>query len=106
MTMSPRWRGAPRASARLGACLEACLGVGNDSTLVGLSWPRHWRLRVAVARSLVRITDNSALRARTGAAAAMVRRTSLAACGALFQRVDATTTSIAGPRASCRRDGL
>src|SRR3954470_5158599 len=101
--MSPRWRGAPRMAARfagrLVACLLACRGAGNDSTLVGLSWPRHRRLSAPMARLLVRITDSSAALARAGAAAAMVRRTSFAACGALLQRVDAMTTSTAGPRA-------
>src|SRR3982074_926848 len=100
--MSPRWRGAPRVAARL----VACLGAGTDATLFGLSWPRHWRLSAPMARLLVRITDSSAFLARAGAAAAMVRRTSFAACGALLQRVDAMTTSTAGPRASCRRGAL
>src|ERR1700730_7524274 len=104
--MSPRWRGAPRVAARFDGRLVGCLGAGNDSTLVGLSWPRHWRLSAPMARLLVRITDRSAFLARAGAAAAMVRRTSFAACGALLQRVDAMTTSTAGPRASCRRDRL
>src|SRR5215510_10534737 len=75
--------------------LLACDCVaGNDSTLVGLSKPRHSRLSVRIAESSVS-TIASAGRVEVALAAACTAfRTMVAARGCFFQRGDCTMTSI------------